>query len=359
MSTSKHPHQNEEVDLGQLFKAIGKGFEHLFQFIVSIFKQIFMAFVWFVFFVKRRRIILLISAAAGIFLGFVLEATSPPIYKSTISLKQNYPTGENLYGSISYYNGLLKDQDYKVLGNLLGLDESSSRQIVAFDIEPVITDNEYLVMFDKYITSLDSLTAARADYDDYIRGIKQYKHPFQQISIKSKTRGNFNSVFAKIVDNVKTNTFFVNEQAKDISELRQAKAVLEKSLVQSDSLQNTYKRVLEQQMNSKSTAEIGITFEGSNDRELTREYDLYKNDIQLRREIVQIERDIKDKENIIDMINSKQDSGFVDNNKEVLGFLIPTKLYCLGVVLGLVFFLLLSIEFLRFLEKYNSEPQAA
>ena len=84
-------------------------------------------------------------------------------------------------------------------GNLLGLDESSSRQIVAFDIEPVITDNEYLVMFDKYITSLDSLTAARADYDDYIRGIKQYKHPFQQISIKSKTKGNSEILIKKFL----------------------------------------------------------------------------------------------------------------------------------------------------------------
>ena len=176
-----------------------------------------------------------------------------------------------------------------------------------------------------------------------------------RISIKSKTRGNFNSVFSKIVDNVITNSFFVNEQAKDLSELQQAKAALQQSLIQSDSLQSTYKRVLEQQIDSKTTAEIGITFEGNNDREMTREYDLYKNDILLRREIVEIERQLKDKENIIDLINSKQDNGFVDNTKDLFGLSIQSRLYYLVLVLGLVFLSLLGFEFLRYLDKYKPQ----
>ena len=133
---------------------------------------------------------------------------------------------------------------------MLGLNEVSSQQIVEFEITPVITDNDLLLMFDRYIKNLDSLTATQVEYPEYVKNIEDYKHPYQQISIKSKTRGNFNSVFSKIVDNVITNSFFVNEQAKDLSELQQAKAALQQSLIQSDSLQSTYKRVLEQQMDS-------------------------------------------------------------------------------------------------------------
>ena len=121
MSTASNPQPSEEVDLGQLFKIIGNGFRSLFQFIGSIFKQLFLAFVWLVFFLKKRAIILLIAAAVGLALGLVLNKTSLPIYKSSISVKQNYPTGQNLYGSIEYYNGLLKDRDYEVLGRVLGI----------------------------------------------------------------------------------------------------------------------------------------------------------------------------------------------------------------------------------------------
>ena len=355
MSTTSNPQPSEEVDLGQLFKMIGNGFRRLFQFIGSIFKQLFLAFVWFVFFLKKRAIILLIAAAVGLALGLVLNKTSPPIYKSSISVKQNYPTGENLYGSIEYYNGLLKDRDYEVLGRVLGIGEDVSNKIVGFSIEPIITDNDRVVMFDQYITELDSLAASKVEYEAFIDNIEDYKHRNQQISIKSTTRANFKAVFTNIVENINSNSFFKNEQAKDIFELEQSKASIEQALVQSDSLQRTYKRVLEQQMDAKSGAEIGITFEGDNDIDKTREYDLYLNDIELRRELVEINRRLNDIENIVDAISSKQESGFVDNTKELLGMKLSSRNYYPALFFILAFIVLLGMEFFKFIEKYKPE----
>ena len=353
MSKTDKNNQNEEVELGQLFKIIGKGFENIFRFIGSIFSSIFMTFIWLVFFIRKRLIILAASAFLGLITGVIIEITLPPTYKSTLSIKQNYETGENLYESIKYYNGLLKDKDYKVLGTILGLTESASEEIVEFEVEPLITDNEYLVMFDRYIRNLDSLAASKIEYEDYVKNIKAYKHKLQQISIKSKTRADFNSVFTNIVDNIQTNPFFVNEQAKDMSELSLSKIALEESLIQSDSLQQTYKRVLEQQLDSNTISEIGITFEGDNDRNKTREFDLYKSDIELREKIIKIDRELKDKENIIDLISSKQDNGFVDNTKSLFGLSIPAKIFYSIMALGLAFLMLLGIEFLSYLEKYK------
>ena len=355
MSTTSNPQPSEEVDLGQLFKMIGNGFRRLFQFISSIFKQLFLAFVWFVFFLKKRVIILLIAAAVGLALGLVLNKTSSPIYKSSISVKQNYPTGENLYGSIEYYNGLLKDRDYEVLGRVLGIGEDVSYEIVEFNIEPIITDNDRVVMFDQYITELDSLAASKVEYEAFINNIKDYKHRNQQISIKSTTRANFKAVFTNIVDNINSNSFFKKEQAKDIFELEESKAAIEQALVQSDSLQRTYKRVLEQQTDAKSGAEIGITFEGDNDIYKTREYDLYLNDIRLRKELVDINRQLNDIENIVDAISSKQESGFVDNTKELLGMKLSSRIYYPYLFFLLAFVALLAMEFFKFIEKYKPE----
>ena len=91
MKTNKIP-SNEEVDLGQLFNTIGNIFNKFFRFIGSIFSYLFMAFVWLVFFIRKRLIILLIAAAVGIIVGYMFEETSPPVYKSSISVKQNYQT---------------------------------------------------------------------------------------------------------------------------------------------------------------------------------------------------------------------------------------------------------------------------
>ena len=355
MSTTSNPQPSEEVDLGQLFQMIGNGFRRLFQSIGSIFKQLFLAFVWFVFFLKKRAIILLIAAAVGLALGLVLNKTSSPIYKSSISVKQNYPTGENLYGSIEYYNGLLKDRDYEVLGRVLGIGEDVSYEIVEFNIEPIITDNDRVVMFDQYITELDSLAASKVEYEAFINNIKDYKHRNQQISIKSTTRANFKAVFTNIVDNINSNSFFKKEQAKDIFELEESKAAIEQALIQSDSLQRTYKRVLEQQTDAKSGAEIGITFEGDNDIYKTREYDLYLNDIRLRKELVDINRQLNDIENIVDAISSKQESGFVDNTKELLGMKLSSRIYYPYLFFLLAFVVLLAMEFFKFIEKYKPE----
>ena len=355
MSTTNTPQPSEEVDLGQLFKMIGNAFQRLFQFIGSIFNKLFLAFVWLVFFIKKRAVFLLIAAVAGLALGFILDKTSPPTYKSSITVKQNYATGENLYGSIDYYNSLLKEGDYEVLGRVLGLEKKVSEEILGIEIEPIITDNDRVVMFDKYISGLDSLVASKVEYEVFVDNIKDYKHQLQQISIKSKTRANFKNVFDNVIGDINTNTFFVNEQAKDLAELNQQKVALEQSLAQSDSLQRTYKRVLEQQMESKSTSETSITFEGNNDKNKTREFDLYKNDIELRREIVQIERKLKDKQNIVEIISGKQDSGFVDGTKELLGLTLGKNLYYLVLFTIFTFVILLGLEFLKFLEKYKPE----
>jgi len=353
MSKAKNSSTSEEVDLGQLFKMIGSAFTRLYKFIGSIFNNVLLALIWLVLFVKKRIIILSVAGLVGLVLGVALDMSMPPTYKSTLSIKQNYETGENLYESINYYNGLLKDKDYRILGGLLGLTELATEEIVGFDIEPIITDNEYLVMFNSYIGELDSLAASKIEYKEYVKNIREYKHRYQQISIKSKTRADFKGVFTNIINNIETNSFFVNEQAKDILELQQTQQAIEISLAQSDSLQETYKRVLENSKDSQSNAEIGITFEGANESEKTKEFELYINDIELRERIVKIQRELKDKENIIDMISSKQDNGFEDDTKEFLGLDIPFRIFYLVLALTVVFVVMLGKELLTFFENYK------
>jgi hypothetical protein len=347
------PQQSEEVDLGQLFKLIGNAFDRFFKFIASIFNKLFLAFVWFVFFIKKHFLKLVLAGVLGLILGFILEKTSEPVYKSYVTVKQNYPTGENLYNSIGYYKDLVMQNDVTTLKNTLGIEEAEAASILDFDVKAVITENQKLQNFDAYIKTLDSAVAATVKYENYIDNTEEYTYNYQQIAIKSKTRNSFKKVFDKIIEHISDNDFFKREQEKDLMQLKNEESSLLEALKQSDSLQNTYKRVLEKEPNVDNASQTSVTIEGANQIDKTKEFDLYKNDLVLRDKLVENRRKQADKQYIIEVISSKQDSGLIDNTKTVFGKSISTKkFYTFGFVL-LTFIVLIGLEFIKFLEKYK------
>ncbi|MFH4963812.1 hypothetical protein V8G69_02310 [Gaetbulibacter sp. M235] len=348
------PQQSEEVDLGQLFKLIGNAFDRFFKFIGSILKNIFLAFVWFVFFIKKHTLKFIIAAAVGIGLGFLLEKTTEPVYKSSATIKQNYRTGENLYSSIGYYQDLVNQNDVGTLKKSLNIEESEAASILGFDIKPVVTENEKLQNFDAYIKTLDSTVASKVTYEDFISNSEAYTYKYQQIEIKAKARNNFKKVFDKIIDNIDTNEFFKREQEKDLTQLEGEEETLLEALKQSDSLQNTYKRVLEKVIDKEKTAQTSITIEGSTQTDKTKEFDLYKSDLEIREKLVENRRKQADKKYVIEVISSKQESGIIDKTKVIFGKSISAKRFYVIALVFLTFIALLGLEFIKFLEKFKN-----
>ena len=190
MSKEINPSQNksEEVDLGQLFKMIGNLFDKFFRFIGNVFNKLFLAFVWCVFFVKKHIILLLVSGVLGFGYGFLREYKTKPIFKSSIIIKQNYSTGENLYNTINYYNGLLHQKDYSLLAQELSIDTMYVSSIISFGVEALITENQRLIQYNNYINKLDSSLASTIVYKDYIENVKEYIYDTQLLSINSKNQ---------------------------------------------------------------------------------------------------------------------------------------------------------------------------
>ena len=346
--------QNEEVDLGQLFKIIGSAFDKLFKFIGKILNGFFLAFVWLVFFIRKNIIFLAVAAIVGFGFGLFLEKTLKPIYKSSITVKQNYKTGQSLYDFITYTNSLVSQNDYTTLKDVFSLSEAKVSSISKFDIEPIVSDNAKLKVYDSYIKTLDSTIATTLDYNTFLKNKEDNEHTYQQIIIKAKKRKDFKVVFDKIVANINSNPFFKREQERDLVELQNRKRTIENLLIESDSLQNIYKRVLEKSNEAKGS-EIGITFEGSTDKNKTKEYELYIKGIELRREIVEVDREISEKEEIIEVISNKQENGIIDNKTEVLGFSFSRKVFYSALLGAVMFFVLLLLRFLKFIEKYKEK----
>ncbi|MEN8965669.1 MAG: hypothetical protein ABF250_06750, partial [Polaribacter sp.] len=102
MSTS-HNNNEEEVDLGSLFKIIGKGFQNLFNFIGNIFKGIFHFFISILIFLKDNIVKIGIAAFIGFAIGVFIQVKSADKYESQMLVQPNFKSANQLYNNISYY----------------------------------------------------------------------------------------------------------------------------------------------------------------------------------------------------------------------------------------------------------------
>jgi len=346
---------SEEVDLGQLFKLIGNGFRNVFNFIGNIFNKLFLAFIWVVFFIKKHIVKIVLAAIIGYALGYTKQKLGKPIFKSEMVIKQNYPTGENLYSTIDYINQLISEKDTVGLSNSLKITPAKAYLIKSLEVEPIINDNRRMSLFDEYTKSLDSVTASGIDFDTFIESSDDYEFSQQKITLWTDSKESSAGIIPEIINNVENIEYFKNEQKKDLAELSRKEIAINQSLKQSDSLQDVYKEVLLKNVETNTGSQTSVTIDNTEDKSVTKEFELFKNDLELRRELVNIQRSKEDKEHIIEILSSKQDKGTLDDTKTVLGVELNYKIvYALFLSL-LVFAVLLFIEFIHYIERFKNK----
>lgn len=356
MSTNTpQPQPNEEVDLGQLFKLIGNMFDRFFKFIGGLFNKLFLSFVWLVFFIKKHIVKLMITGIVGFGYGWFNEFKSKPAYKSVLTVKQNYNFGENLYGTVDYYNRLLDQGDYSTLAGLLEIDSSDVSSVLNFEIDAIVSEKEKLVEFNTYIKQLDSSLVATLDYNQYLETINDYDYELQQIIILSSADSNYDKIFSGIINSFNSNLHFKREKEKDLRQLQNREEALNVALIQSDSLKSTYKKLLENTLNTSDATQTSITIEGADEKNKTKEFDLYLNDIELRKELVVIARQKENKEFILEAISNSRSKGFLDTSTRFFGKSVNSKVFYALFLPALLLVGLMMLRFVKYLEKYKTE----
>ena len=123
MSTNLPEQQqpSEEADLGHIFKMIGRGLERVFNFILKIANNLFLAFIYLVFFTKAHLLKLIIALIVGLGLAIVKDKYGSKKYFSTAVIKQNYNTGEHLYNTLGYYQEIIRQKDSVVVSSLFDI----------------------------------------------------------------------------------------------------------------------------------------------------------------------------------------------------------------------------------------------
>jgi hypothetical protein len=354
MSTNLPEKQTDEVDLGQLFKIIGKGFERLFGFIYKIFNKLFSAFIFLVFFAKKHLIKLILALVIGLGLAFIKDNYGSKKYLSTVVIKQNYNTGEHLYNTLGYYQKLIDQKDSIELATLFNITPKDAQKLSDLKVESSLTENQKIALFDEFSKGLDSTLATKQKFKDFSKNLKDYEHSIQKITLESNGKSDFNKIFTQIVKNIESSGYFINEQKKDSVSLVKQEVALLNSIEESDSLQKVYQEVLRKSVEKTSGGETSITFEGSSKQGITKEFELFQSDLALRRELVEINRSMEDIKEIIEIVSLQGSKGGVlDTTANLFGQEMSRKIAYPIVLFFGVFIILLSIEFLKHLENYK------
>jgi len=136
---------SDEIDLGQLFKAIGKGFDNLFR-----------AFLRFFLYLRNNFVKLAILVFIGFAIGFGLKFMISDQLKTEVIVRPNFDSKDYLYDVVDEIEANLKVKDtafFKELGIVV-----SELKSLKIQIEPIQENNEEANLEDdmKYLETLQN-----------------------------------------------------------------------------------------------------------------------------------------------------------------------------------------------------------
>ncbi len=340
---------SEEVDLGQLFKAIGNLFDRFYRFIRSIFKSIFSVIIFALKAIidnfKLIAVVLVVLAVAG----YTLEKTKPKIYTSSMLVRPYFDTKYHMIKNIKYYDALLDNDEYRKLASIFNIHKDTIKKIKSFEVGFAFeSENNQLLRYERFLQSIDSTIAPNISFKDFIENEEISSGNEFEIIVESQKK----DVFLDLREGI--NASFSNEYSmnkkkkKDSLNFIQKQNILE-AIEEIDSLQKVYIDVLEEESKSSISAlKLGDGLALDKDKSNTREYELLNKEIQLRDQMRKLDQEKVEEDVYYDVISDFQAVGelkkeFIDRYSiifPILGFL----------VLSLMF---LTSKLIRFVKNYE------
>lgn len=342
MSTKKQ-NNDEEVDLGSLFTVIGKGFKNFFNFIGNIFKGIFHFLISVLLFFKIHSKKIIIAAVIGGLIGTFLESNNQVKYGSNLLVQPNFGSSLQLYKNINFFNDLVEQEKVLLLASIFNLDSTTAATFTKFEITPIINNNDIIDAYDKFITTVDTLTVKSYDFEEFKMSFTDYDYRIHDIFVESLNDYVFDGLENVIISSVTENEYFNKIKKLNNENLFRTDSLLRENLVQVDSLRKTYMKVMMEE-SKKELSGTSIDLGGT--KTSSKEIELFRTDREINKDLGLIAESIGEKSEVINIISNFQSVGY-----EVKGI---TKNY-IFIVAGLsVLFVLFVILFLDLNSYLNS-----
>jgi len=345
---SNNTSSNDEIDLGQLFQMIGNGFRNLFNYIERIFKGIFELIIRFLLFIRKHFLKFAIAGILGLALGLYLDFINGPKYTSSMVVEPNFNSAQQLYNNISFYNELADAKDSIGLSQVLNITPLEAATIKELKVESYTDENQKVILFDKFVRSLDSTTQNAIDIENYLKNFNSIDARFHTITIIAGDNSIAKKIQPTLINSISSNPYFKLQQRINDKNLDLQDSIYLKQLIEIDSLQLLYKKVMlkEAEYPLQGTS-INLADNGT---EENKELALLNKVDQVKTGLVTINQERANKSSILNVI-----SAFPRNGVEAKGIWDNYKYWIPILFLSITLIVLLSINLNTYLKDYRNK----
>lgn len=311
----------EEIDLGQLFSLIGKGFSNIFNFFGNIISSIFYLFISALLFVKKHTIKLAIGTVIGAIGGGLYQTYfKVPTYESSMTVQPNFGSTIQLYKNIDFYQNLVRQKDYERLATSLSISVEESKNINKFSVEPYSNANQTLLAFKRFTSDLDSATVNKIDFESFSENQPAESFRFHIVNVESKDKYIFGKLRSPIISSIVRNPYYDQVKSTSYLNLLSSKKALESSMKELDSLRVLYKEVmLSESKKTTSGTNIYMSSTDSNDKEIV-VFDKY---MRMNEELINVNKKLTEENDVINVVSSFNPVGMklagLKRNYKILG----------------------------------------
>ncbi|MEL0455286.1 hypothetical protein WJN01_03515 [Flavobacteriaceae bacterium SZ-1-7] len=241
---SPQPQQSEEVDLGQLFKQIGKAFDRLINFISSIFKGIYKVVILLLVHIYKRLIWYAGVIIIGLILGFIIDSYSKKMYGANMYIQTNYNSARQVYENIKQFHQLAYvDKDTSELALKLNISSDLASNLKGFYIEPDLDENNIAEMYSDFYQRLDSVSRLEMTYDRYRESLTPYNYSIHRVGVASTDKNIYKKIEESFIHQISGNKY-LNELLEANKKILEKKDnVLQKQVQKTDSLVEEYLKI--------------------------------------------------------------------------------------------------------------------
>jgi hypothetical protein len=345
MAKKQNIPQNDEVDLGNLFKIIGKGFKNLFNAIAWFLSWLFNLLVQLLIFFRNNLLKLGVSMIIGAVIGLFLDLNTPKPYYSNMVVEPNFKSTQQLYSHILFYHELVKQKETDQLASILSISPEEAKDLKGFYVEPIRNENEKYEFFISFIETKDTAIIKRIDLESFKKAFTDYDYRYHKITVKSNSNHIFEKLRDPIVSSIGNNAYFKNQKKINDENLLQNELVLKKSLLEVDSLRKIYNEVL---LLEAKKAETGTSITLAEGAKKTAELELFSESLVLNKELIENNLERAETTEIINVVSDFTKSG----SKEREWYKKYT--FILGLGFGVLMLLMILLKHLNsYLRKYN------
>ncbi len=270
MDNAKNKH-NDEVDLGQLFNAIGAGIKSVFRFFTNCFLGLANWALEGIIFVRKRFLVFGIASLLGASFGAYMDYVDGPRYAAKMILATNYGSGKLLYNEVEYLDALLKQNDTSQLFAKYNIKPSEVELISKIEIEPIVDPKEELLAFDAYRLKMDTTMVTKAiTFSDFKNDFEDYQYRKHTVEAIVYDKNLLSKIERGLLNALNSNKMLQLESQIGAENLSVVDAGIKSSMLRIDSLLLAEQKALEQNTltDAMSGTSINLTENTRNSKEV-------------------------------------------------------------------------------------------